>query len=112
MIARWRDSADVRRLGVCMGIALILAIMTGPQGRPGSPSYGVRHALTLDRVVTFLIVGFVLWGIATVWHLYGDRLDDLFQPARATSDAAFSRRAVRYPTYVVFLLVLIWLPST
>ena len=111
MMSRLRDNADVRRLGVCMGIALILAIMTGPQGRPGSPSYGVRRALTLERVATFLVVGVVLWGLATVWRRYGDHLDDLFQPARATSDVVFSRRAVRYPAYVLFLAVLLWFPN-
>src|SRR3954469_25350170 len=110
MIAKWRDSADLRRLGICMGIALILAIMTGPQGRSGQPSYGIRHALTPSRIVTFLVVGFALWGFATVWRRYGDRIDDLFRPARATSDAIFARPVVRYPTYVGLLIFILWLP--
>jgi branched-chain amino acid transport system permease protein len=50
-----------RRLGVWVSILFVLALISGPDGVPGKPSYGFTHAILRPRVLPFLAVAVGGW---------------------------------------------------
>ena len=108
--ASLRESADARRLFVCLAAGLVVALMTGPSGSVTSPTHGFSASWFSPRVVVFLVLGAVLWAVMTVW--LRDSLDvrTNFRKAIDTTSSVFGRREVRYPTYAGVLVLAIVIP--
>jgi branched-chain amino acid transport system permease protein len=46
-----------------VGLALVLALISGPGGNSSAVSYGFRHSILRPRVVPYLVVALVLWAV-------------------------------------------------
>src|SRR2546423_5516285 len=103
---------DVRRLVVCLGLALVVALMTGPPGTGSEPTRGLRLALLHARVFGYLGLGLAVWVVVTAYLRFADRIRGLTTTATETWMRTFAPRRVRYPTYVVLLVVAIVYPQT
>jgi branched-chain amino acid transport system permease protein len=76
----------MRRLGICVGGALVLAVMTGPAGTNAAPTSGFTSALAFPRLFWFLGFAAVLFAVISSWHSFG---------AAATVQANRLRSSVR-----------------
>ena len=103
---------DVRRLLVCLGAALVVALMTGPEGTGSEPSRGFRLSLLHSRVFGYLGAGVAVWIIVTAYLRFADPIRRVGSTATETWRHVFAPRRVRYPTYVVLLVVAIIYPQT
>jgi branched-chain amino acid transport system permease protein len=106
------DVLETKRLLACLGLGLLLAVITGPSGSQDQPLSGLRGSLLDVRVVDFLIVGFVLWALA-----FGIRrarqVQSVSGPAAALrlgARTALDRRGARPASYLAMLLVAILVP--
>src|SRR4051794_34779926 len=97
--------ADVRRLVVCLGLALVVALMTGPPGSGSEPTRGIRGSLFHVRVFGYLALGVAVWAVVTAYLHFADRIRGVATTATGTWRQAFAPRRVRYPAYVVLLVV-------
>lgn len=107
----WRQNADVRRLVGCLLLGVVLAIITGPEGREGNNTYAITQALHLGRLVTWLLVGLALWAVVTVWTHQRDTIHKGIDAAGRKSRELRRPRPVRIGLYLVALVVAIFLPA-
>jgi branched-chain amino acid transport system permease protein len=56
-----------RRLGVCLLLSLVAAVMTGASGDGDHPFHGLRESLIAPRVGVFLALGVGLWLAIVGW---------------------------------------------
>ncbi len=73
-LARLARSAWVRRLGVCVGAVVVLAVMTGPAGSNSAPTSGFTGALQFPRMFWFVGFAAVLFSVVSVWQTFGAAL--------------------------------------
>ncbi|MDQ1687890.1 MAG: branched-chain amino acid transport system permease protein [Frankiaceae bacterium] len=52
---------NAKRLASCLGVALVVALMTGSEGNGAKPFLGVRKSLLAPRVLLYLLLGVLLW---------------------------------------------------
>src|SRR5438105_1495649 len=90
---------DLRRLVVCLGLALVVAWMTGPPGTGSEPTRGIRLSLLHVRVIGYLGLRLGVWVIVTAYLRFADRIRGLTTTATETWMRTFAPRRVRYPTY-------------
>jgi branched-chain amino acid transport system permease protein len=106
----WSRGPHGRRLAGCLFGALLLALITGPEGLEGNPTYGVIHSWLRPRVIGFLAAGIVVWFLATVWLRRRDRWYPAARAAwRGVSEPLGDRR-VRYGSYIGLIVVAVLLP--
>ena len=61
----------VRRLGICVGGMLVLAVMTGPPGTNAAPTSGFTGALKFPRLFWFLGAAALVFAIITASETFG-----------------------------------------
>src|SRR3954469_18403509 len=59
-----------RRLVALIGIALVVALMTGPSGDSPTPLAGVKGSLFHARVIGFLVAAVVLWLLSLAYERF------------------------------------------
>lgn len=108
---RLRTSRDVRRLGACVFAMLVLALVTGPEGIQGNPTYGVTESWLQPRVIGYLLAAVVLWALMTFWgRLSGLVKDEVAQVANV-GHRLFERRLLRSSSYLLLIALAIVLPQ-
>jgi branched-chain amino acid transport system permease protein len=55
-----------RRLGACLSLGLMAAVITGPDGSSADPLSGIKGSLLDVRVLGFLLFGLVLFAVTTL----------------------------------------------
>jgi branched-chain amino acid transport system permease protein len=107
----WAKGDSARRLAGVVFTFLIVALVTGPEGVEGNPTYGVIHSWLRPRIIVFLAVAVVVWLLMNLWIRNRHRV----RPAvRGTWEAAvqpFTGRAARYSSYLVLIAVAALLPQ-
>ncbi|MBI3688941.1 MAG: branched-chain amino acid ABC transporter permease [Actinobacteria bacterium] len=106
----WYHKPDVRRLGASLGVGLVLALVTGKDGRSGHFGSGIAAALGGVRVPSFLAVGLALWGVATGINRYGDEMRRALAPATAARKRVTGNATFRTTSLLVMLVVAIGIP--
>ena len=69
--AAFLDSKYVRLFVASQLFALLLAVMTGPQGSAEAPTSGISGSFAQPRIWGFVAFGFALFGIRFSWSLWG-----------------------------------------
>jgi branched-chain amino acid transport system permease protein len=97
----------LRRVGAYLFLGLVLAVITGPDGSGEHPLAGVRGSLLAPRVLGFLVLGAVLYGLTLLWpRLRSERVSSLrrqgaealnTRPGRLAGMAAMLAAAVLVP---------------
>jgi branched-chain amino acid transport system permease protein len=72
----------VKRLGVCLAVVLVFAVMTGPPGTNSAPTSGFTGALQFPRLFWFLGYGAALFLAISLWHSFGAALTASAHQAR------------------------------
>ena len=101
---------QARRLVLWLVGGLLLAVITGPEGRLAEPSYAISHALRGVHLVKCLVVVVVAWAAALAWGRYGRTVRDAATSPRRVLTAASERRDVKYATYAALLAAAILVP--
>jgi branched-chain amino acid transport system permease protein len=109
-IRRYLQSADVRRLAVCLALGVLLAVITGPQGRSGQPTYAIIHALKPVRLSVCLAVGVVLWLMISGYAHEREQIHEAWLPVRSAGETAWKRRKVRAGVNLGLLAIAILYP--
>ncbi|MGD0082157.1 MAG: branched-chain amino acid ABC transporter permease [Acidimicrobiales bacterium] len=108
---RLRDSRDFRRLGACVFGMLVLALVTGPEGIQGNPTYGVIQSWLRPRVVGFLIAAVVLWALMTFWGRLSGRIRAEVVEVADVGRRLFESRLPRFGTYLLLIVLAVLLPQ-
>ncbi len=110
----WRYNPQVRRLGACLFTGLILALMTGPNGTNRDFYVGLKGALFHPRLLVFLGIGVVLWGLFWLNETYGKQTKDTLRigKIRAGTSQAMSHTWVRVVVLGALLAAVIIYPTT
>ncbi|MFL6238165.1 MAG: branched-chain amino acid ABC transporter permease [Actinomycetes bacterium] len=107
-----RQNEDVRRLATCLLAGFMLAVITGPEGREGQPTYAITQALRPGRLTVCLLIGVALWGSLTAWSHYGETVQRQAAPRRERFRELSRLRPVRYGWYAALLAFAILFPLT
>jgi branched-chain amino acid transport system permease protein len=90
--------------------ALILALLTGPEGPEGNPTYGVIHSWFRPRVIGFLVAAVVLWVVTTLTRR--ERVSPrTFESFSKRVRQQWADRRVRYVSYVALIGFGVLLPQ-
>src|SRR3954464_5999437 len=105
-----RHNADVRRFTAAVLAGVLLAVITGPEGREGHPTYAITQALHAGRLIVCILILVGLWLLYSGWLRYGEAVHRQTTPLVEQTRAFFAPRRVRYPWYGALLAVAILLP--
>lgn len=108
----WRDSEELRRLGACLGTAVVVALMTGASGNANDLTGGFRGSLLHPRIVVFLLLGLALYAALYLYSRYDSQLRTALEPVGLVRTRYLADRRVRYLLYAVLLLFAIFYPQT
>ena len=111
LLARLSRNADVRRLGACVFGMLVLALVTGPEGIEGNPTFGFTESLLKPRVVAFLIAAAVLWALMTFWGRISVWTKKQVFVVTSQGTNLFSDKRVRRTSYVGLVAIGALLPQ-
>ena len=99
-----------KRLLLCVGGFLVLAIMLGPSGSAGAPLSGFTGSLFHVRVFYFIGEGLGAWALTTAWMRYRDRLRASWGRAASVPRGLWPNWGVRSGVYVAALGAAIVIP--
>jgi branched-chain amino acid transport system permease protein len=107
---RLRSSRDARRLGACFLAMVVLALMTGPEGIPGNPTYGFTESWLQPRMIGFTLAAVVLWALMTFWGRVREAFRAPASQVLGRGRTLFERRQIRWSTYVGLIALAAVLP--
>lgn len=105
-------SAHVRRLGVCLAVGAVVALMTGKAGSNAAPTAGFTGTFKSWHAYAWMAGGVLLWLVITGWQARGDAVKAGAAQLTAAPRRIYAQRSVRYPSYLVLLVLAIFLPQT
>ena len=107
----WRDNPDVRRLGACLAVAVVVAVMTGPSGSANHLTDGVRGSLLSPRLLVFLAIGAVVAGLGALGRRGGRSFGTALAPLSAQRTRLLADTRFRYAGYGLLLVLALLLPQ-
>jgi branched-chain amino acid transport system permease protein len=102
---------DRGRFVACVLLALVFAVVTGPDGSGDKPLMGIEGSLHL-RAVFFVLGGIVLWVVLVVGRAVMPMLRQPKRQLSALTNRAMEPRWARPLLYLVILGFAIWYPRT
>jgi branched-chain amino acid transport system permease protein len=111
-LIRWRaflTSEHGRRLGQCLLIGLVVALITGPSGSITNTTGGISGSLLHPRVVVFLALGVLLWVALTSWNANPQARAQVRSAGESTT-RFFAVPRIRYSTYGALLVLALVVP--
>ena len=107
-----RSEVVRKRLGACLFLGLVLALMTGSTGNANHPLRAARESLIAVRVIWYLLLGVALWA---AWTFGTGPAASRIAAARAAvkrSVLPASQSRARYGGYVALLAIAVFVPRT
>ena len=102
---------DVRRFVAFLLGGVLAAIVTGPQGRTGQPTYAIKQALKPAHLFLWIGIFLIFWLLATIWIHTRRQVLSSTASTRAEVRRVWSLRQVRWPVYAVLLVLAVFLPG-
>src|SRR4051794_10846196 len=99
-----------RRLVALIGIALVVALMTGPSGDSPTPLAGVRGSIFDPRIFGFLAGALVVWVLSLVYDRFKPQVIGVRTSVNTRSRRLFAVRGSRLVTYLLLLVLAIVIP--
>lgn len=99
-----------KRLLLCVGGFIVLAIMLGPSGSGSAPLSGFTGSLFHVRVFYFIGEGLGVWALTTVWMRNRDRLRTSWGRAASVPRGLWPNWGVRSGVYGVALAAAVVIP--
>src|ERR1700712_3081568 len=100
----------LKRLGALLGVALVVALMTGPPGDSPTPLAGVKGSIFAPRVFGFLAAAVVLWLGSLGYEKLKPQITDARMSVNATGRRVFALPGSRPLTYLLLLVLAIVIP--
>jgi branched-chain amino acid transport system permease protein len=94
-LVRLGGSPTVRRLGMCLTMAIVLAVITGPPGSNGAPTSGFTGSLKFPRFFWFLGFGVVIFVLFSVWSAFGRETTSRANRFRSSILELVAKRQIR-----------------
>jgi branched-chain amino acid transport system permease protein len=108
----WRPSkGDGGRLLACVLLAIVFAIVTGPDGSADKPLQGIKGSLHL-RAVFFVLGGLVVWVLLVVGRVVAPALRKPRAQLSELTSRAMGPRWAKPVLYLAILAFAIWYPRT
>ena len=99
-----------RRLLPWVAAGVLLAIMTGPQGRVGQPGYSISQAMHPAHLFESIGLALIAGVVAQFWMARPQQVRESITKARGEVRAVYARREIRYGFYLALVVFLILLP--
>jgi branched-chain amino acid transport system permease protein len=87
-----------------------MALITGATGSTTAPTSGITGTFKSANAYVWIALGVVLWVVILGWQRYGRQVKAETLRLTARPKTLFAQREVKYPTYLVLLLLAIFLP--
>ena len=106
------DRGDLSRLGGAVFVALVGAVVTGPDGSQTAPLSGVTGSLFHPRVIGWLVAGFLVWAVGTGTKIQKTRpaIKNPLAPVREMFHTTTARKGVKPSFYVVLIVLAVVIP--
>ena len=101
----------LRRTLPWVAAGVLLAVMTGPQGRSGQPGYSISQAMHPGHLFDSIGIALGVWLVTLVWRYRPAQFRDAVNQVRVTSRRLTGTPTVRYAWYVALLAFAILLPA-
>jgi len=101
----------VQRLLICLASGVVVALMTGKSGSTTAPTSGITATFKAAEAYVWIALGVVLWLAIEGWRRYGATIKKETREITAGPVELFRQRRVKYPTYLAFLALAIYLPN-
>ena len=105
------NKSDRGRFIACVLLAVVFAIVTGPDGSGDEPLKGIRGSLGV-RAIWFILGGIALWALLVVGRVVGPALRGPRAQVTALTARAMEPRWAKPLLYLVLLGFAIWYPRT
>ena len=109
-LAGLRASRDARRLLACFLGMVVLALVTGPEGIPGNPTYGFTESWLKPRMIGFAVAAVVLWALMTFWGRIRERVRGPAAQVVGRGRILFEQRRIRWSSYLGLIVLAAVLP--
>ncbi len=107
---QWLGRADVRRVLAYVGVALMVAVVTGPSGAQNREFDGIRESLIAPRVILFIVLG-VAFGLAVTYAGSARRLTEPVTSRVSTLRRQARRhKQIRWAAYAALVVFIIFYP--
>lgn len=103
-------SSPLKRLGALIGVALVVALMTGPTGDSPTPLAGVKGSIFHARVFGFLAAAVVLWLVSLGYEQAKPQVTTVRTALNDTGRRIFAFPGSRPVTYLLLLVLAIVIP--
>ena len=100
-----------RRLIPWVPAGVLLALMTGPQGRVGQPGYSFTQAMHPGHLFGTIGIALAVGVVVQMWGARPQQVRESITAVRGGTGRVFARREVRYGFYVALLAFAIALPQ-
>ena len=104
------ERPEIRRLGVFLGLGLLAALVTGPDGSQDRPWAGFQHSILDVRVLDFVIPAIVLALAVDLYRTRGDRVRVVVARARQATAVPMERRSFKLSLYALIGLFVVLYP--
>jgi branched-chain amino acid transport system permease protein len=103
-------ASPLKRLGALVGVALVVALMTGPPGDSPTPLNGVKGSIFDPRVFLFLGGAVVLWAISLLYDRFSPQVREVRSSVSSAGARAFAKPGSKQVTYLLLLVIAILVP--
>lgn len=120
MIARLKDNPHFKRLLISLAVVALVEVMTGPPGSTATPLAGINGSFTerasfyglfaFQRWLMFVVIGFVFFGVWTLWLDRGTQIKAVAASAVAGPKAVLRIRPVRWSIALILIVIALVLP--
>jgi branched-chain amino acid transport system permease protein len=101
---------ESKRLGICLAVGVVVALVTGPSGSNTAPTSGITGTLKSPRVVLCLVLGALVWAVNLAWTRDVGGIRELLKRTSTGGSMILSDRRVRYSGYGALLLLAVLIP--
>jgi branched-chain amino acid transport system permease protein len=101
---------DVNRLLVCLGVGVVMALVTGKSGSTQDPVAGFTGTLGRPLLLVYLGIGAAIWAVMTLWQNDVARVRQRAGQLREATSRTTARRPVRYSTYLLLAAAAVAVP--
>ena len=99
-----------RKLLPWVAAGVVLAIMTGPQGRVGQPGYSISQAMHPQHLLESIGLALIFGVLVQLWSARPRQVREAIGLVRTEGRRFYARREVRYAVYAALLAFAIALP--
>ncbi|HET6911681.1 MAG TPA: branched-chain amino acid ABC transporter permease [Mycobacteriales bacterium] len=108
--ARYRDNKDLQRLGICLIVGGVVALMTGKSGTVTAPTSGITGTFKSSAAYVWIGIFVALWLVLTIRDRYLQSVQSATRVLATNRDRVLAVTPVKWAIYAAGLAIAIALP--